>query len=418
MSTTVRHVALALSLALIGVATLTPGEPSLSQLPALCLLCGEAGLTDFILNVVLFLPLGVAMRASGYQWSTTFLAVVLTTLAVESGQLFVISGRDASAGDIVANTIGGTLGSALFPALVTAARPSPALAKVLTRGALASWLIVLAATLFLWATAPSDRRYVTTTHPPRPDTKAFRGFICEILAGGASVAEGSVVGDQSRANDDASFSDLAVEVVPTSAQPDRAALVALMTGAGTPELELWLYGREPYFAVRTRAGLLRLRELMVGAGAPIGEGAPEHQCSDVDRRARIEGRRERNALILSAVEGGEVHVAAISRTVTSGWRFLYPFRPPSTPWISGLLAGLWIGAFCLPIGYWLAFRRDPLLSSFEIGFAMVAALAFLPSVTDAVTTPWNDWLAVIFSALLGWLLGQLLRRGERLPRAA
>src|SRR5688572_20858857 len=75
-----------------------------------CLLCGERGLADFISNVVLFGPFGAALALRGATLRQGVTAGILFTGGIELMQLELIPGRDATIGDIVANTIGSAVG--------------------------------------------------------------------------------------------------------------------------------------------------------------------------------------------------------------------------------------------------------------------------------------------------------------------
>ena len=82
--------------------------------PVLCVLCGERGLADFLLNIGLYVPLGLALGALGWGWLKTIISCGLLSLGIEVLQIFVIAGRDASFGDLVSNTLGAGIGRALW----------------------------------------------------------------------------------------------------------------------------------------------------------------------------------------------------------------------------------------------------------------------------------------------------------------
>src|SRR4030095_14675064 len=64
-----RYVAMAAA-ALIVAATLTP-RPSQAEFVALtppwCLICGDLGTVDMLLNLALFVPLGIGLRMAGWR---------------------------------------------------------------------------------------------------------------------------------------------------------------------------------------------------------------------------------------------------------------------------------------------------------------------------------------------------------------
>jgi hypothetical protein len=118
---------------------------------SLCILCTAGTVPDFLENILLFLPLGVALAFRCHRLWPSILFGGLLSLAIEITQ-FVIPGRDPSLQDIVCNTFGTLIGfgiahSFLEPSLARVLgrfrqiweqckRPNPTLAKVLACGAL------------------------------------------------------------------------------------------------------------------------------------------------------------------------------------------------------------------------------------------------------------------------------------------
>ena len=104
------------ALALIAVATLTPQDGrGISQLAHWCWQCGALWLADGASNVLLFLPLGVALAARGWRVPAVAAAGCAVTGLVETLQwVGVPPGRLASRGDLVANVLGTLLGAGLW----------------------------------------------------------------------------------------------------------------------------------------------------------------------------------------------------------------------------------------------------------------------------------------------------------------
>src|SRR2546423_11761821 len=86
------------SLALIAFATLLPEEGN--PVPSLCIICGTFGGVDAILNVLLFVPLGVGLALVGVRWRHAFLTVALLSMAIETAQLVAIPARTQTTGKI------------------------------------------------------------------------------------------------------------------------------------------------------------------------------------------------------------------------------------------------------------------------------------------------------------------------------
>lgn len=108
--------------------TLTPISGPAETIPIRCLICGSYGTADFILNVLMFSPLGYLVARSVKNVPVSLVAVVATTMAIELLQILV-PGRYPTLGDVAANTLGGWLG--IWTVHVLAHRS----AKVSLRGA-------------------------------------------------------------------------------------------------------------------------------------------------------------------------------------------------------------------------------------------------------------------------------------------
>ncbi|MGH7318994.1 MAG: VanZ family protein, partial [Candidatus Rokuibacteriota bacterium] len=101
----------ALAMAVILIGTLWPMTPRGEPVPFFCLLCGEHGLADWILNVALFVPLGVGLVIAGLRPATAVGIGLATTIGVEALQVNVVAGRDTSLSDILSNTLGTLVGA-------------------------------------------------------------------------------------------------------------------------------------------------------------------------------------------------------------------------------------------------------------------------------------------------------------------
>lgn len=161
-----------LALAVIAWLTLRPAPQAIGiadLTPWWCISCGDAGSADLFQNVLLFLPLGLAWRRAGAAGGPTLLVSLAITLTIEVTQAFTLPGRDAALGDLLANTIGGWLGWALWPLLTRIGRPTPRLADRLAGVALAAFTIQ--SLLAAWLLVPDLRRpgpWRVVTTPPRP----------------------------------------------------------------------------------------------------------------------------------------------------------------------------------------------------------------------------------------------------------
>src|ERR1051325_7402966 len=131
---------IAASLGAIGLATLTP-QPSGATLPHYCLICGSFGTVDAILNVLLFVPLGVGLAGFRVRARNALLFVAALSVAIELTQL-AIAGRDSTIGDVVFNTLGGALGFAIAARFHNLIAPGQRTAARLTFAAASLWIVL------------------------------------------------------------------------------------------------------------------------------------------------------------------------------------------------------------------------------------------------------------------------------------
>src|ERR1700716_4152161 len=96
------------SAVVIAFATLLP-EPPGPVVSHFCLVCGSFGTVDAMLNIVLFVPLGIGLGLTGVPGKRALLAICALSALIETAQFFVMSGRDSTLGDVLTNTAGGAL---------------------------------------------------------------------------------------------------------------------------------------------------------------------------------------------------------------------------------------------------------------------------------------------------------------------
>src|SRR5688572_27824066 len=101
-----------LAVGAIAVLTLRPGPAYVPSLPPGCIICGEYGAADAILNVLLFVPLGLGLGLMGMRSGRALLAGMVLSLLIETWQI-ILPGRDASLGDLITNSTGALLGAVL-----------------------------------------------------------------------------------------------------------------------------------------------------------------------------------------------------------------------------------------------------------------------------------------------------------------
>ena len=180
----------AVGAAFIGLLTLAPnpGQTAYSDItPLLCLVCGPYGGADVLLNILLFMPLGMGLRLVGWSWARAVGVAASLSFGVEFLQYTVVSGRDASLSDLLTNTLGAMLGAGIAPHLGTLLVPDARSARRLVVVGLAAWLVVLAVSaigMMPWLPAGAIRNDCTRS-ADKPDV--FTGTVQSVSLNGVAL---------------------------------------------------------------------------------------------------------------------------------------------------------------------------------------------------------------------------------------
>jgi len=162
--------------------TLTPAPHAIGLVdltPWWCIACGEAGTADLLQNLLLFLPIGLGLRAIRWPLPRTAAVALLLTLGIELTQAALLPGRDAALGDLLANTIGAITGWLLLPSLKSLARPTITTGPRIASATLALFGVQLASSALLLRPTPGTTPWLVETAPPRPDGTRFQGQVLE-----------------------------------------------------------------------------------------------------------------------------------------------------------------------------------------------------------------------------------------------
>ncbi|MDQ3698084.1 MAG: VanZ family protein [Gemmatimonadota bacterium] len=348
-------VLVALVLGAISLATLgsRPGEPP--EPDPWCFVCGALNGIDFILNIALFIPLGIALRVAGATRRRSLLVIVGTTLAIEVLQLG-IPGRVTSSGDLAANSLGGAIGVALGEWWRTVLIPAGPLARRMTLVAAAGWLSALGLTLWLFEPAFPDARYWGQIAPELGQFDHFRGRVLGAYVGDIPIPSHEM--PDSRAVRDLLSRE--GTVVQASIISERltirvAPIVSMFDGRQREIFVLGQEGANLMFRIRRRAVALGLNPPSISMWGVL--------------HPRPEGRAPGDTLVVSAWhEGYRMHLAAdlpdrrIERTLllrpTWGWALIFPFERTSVP--SGrVFTMVWVAFLVFPLGYYAALAMQP-----------------------------------------------------------
>ena len=295
------------SLACIAVITLTPASET-ARLPFWCFECGTRPGIDVLLNILMFVPLGIGAGLLRVRPGRAVVAIVCATAAIELLQYAVVPGRFASARDIVANTVGGLVAWRLARSWRSVIAP-PSHAYALGLAAAATWI---ATQLFTaWA--------LGVVSPPAPwwaqirlrdlgFPAVFDGIVVRSSIGAIPIRYSDQLNDPEPVR--RQFSDGApITVVVTRAERTQGAAPILLLATDDRLSEIAAIGQsgtDAFFRVRTRAAVVGLRNpaLRLADGFPAGSSTDTIMVTGqrVDGRYQLttEHRGHRRSRVLGA----------------------------------------------------------------------------------------------------------------------
>ena len=345
-----------LGAAIIAVATLTPSGDD--QIPAqFCLVCGELGGVDVVLNILLYLPLGFGLGLWGARRWAAAIGMCAASIVIELLQLSVIPGRDGSIGDVVTNALGGLIGlllAAHIERLVAPKRGAALLAVVSSAG----WFILQAVVGFAMRPAPTVSRYYGQYARPLGREAAFPGRVLSASFGSQRIPDWRFPHEPmhdliartggGRLDVTATSGGAVPRFAPILRVMDEEHAEIIMIGATGSDLVYRL--RAGSAAIRVRPMAFRLRDVFA---RPIGSGARQADTT------RLQAVYATDVLRLSAASSGAMRSRTLRISAADGWRLLAPWDTYYDGTRSDELRGaLWLMALLLPAGYWTEWFRS------------------------------------------------------------
>jgi hypothetical protein len=346
-----------------------------------CVLCGEAGIADFLLNILLFAPLGLAAAALRSPRWRALLAAIALTVTIETIQRFVLVGRVGAIGDVLANTGGAVLGWLLYPGLLRFGAPTRSFGR---RGS----AVVFCLTSAIWFATGLGLHPATSMEAPWigqlqhrwPGQEPFPGTIDTAQINGVAFPNDPFdaplpLGDSVR---------LHVALTRTMPLPVHGtSIVQLVDRIGRHQISLSGSGADIVAEIQVRASHWGLHtpewEFPGAMAVPIG----------VRWSVDAEWTGERVSLTTSASGGADPVVRVHPLSVALGWVFIHPFvRIVSSN--GRFWSYLWLAWWFGVLG-WLAGA----VGWRTLGFAAAAQIAVLVLAATVTATPWHaDELAV------------------------
>jgi len=407
----------------IAYETLLPGDEVAAQNPQWCLVCGYVGGVSFLLNVILFIPLGFGIRLAGTARSRTIATGFLTSLAIELLQFRIIPGRESGVSDLLSNSLGCLVGSALADVWRTWLVPEPPTARMLARAGGLAWLGVISATA--WALQPSSPAAPLRAYwsPELMNFVPFHGHLLSASLSGVNAGDGEVPhSDSLRREQLAGRSMLRLAMIADRKTNGMAPVFGVWdeywVGQPTMGVLLSQEGTSLTLWLRMRSSDLRLRNVILRLNDVLTPSPSSAVASGHDDTVYVLGGRADGHLSLSATVGTRRVSTTLPLRPTLGWNLLMPFDYPMGR-NATFLTALWVAGLLMPIGFWSArgsvlhasdlprppgWRARPgLLAVLTLVIMMLVGLLFIPLVFRLPIAPASDWLAAIAGVLIGWI---------------
>lgn len=376
--------ALVVYLLVILAVTLRPAEGETDGV-SLCIWCGERALADGVLNLLLFLPLGVAAAAAGLRRPAAM--ALLLSFTIECLQL-VIPGRDTSLRDLLSNATGAAVGVFLWQSRRRVLNPHERVRRKLFVIAAASAAVALHAPAFLLQPAPPEEAYYASWTPSLTRLHAYPGTVIGAAAGPLDLVPGPV----DRARLIGALQEKKPLVIRMAADAAPAGLAPILRVVDLAGEEVLLVAADQHrFLMRSRT-----RATQLGLDSPFMEWRSLHPTSASMIHLTITpSRRGRTC---ADVEGDS---ACWTIRPAKGWRLLIsPLRVPGP--LEPVLGLAWVAGLLLPAGVWLRPRAH------DAWALLLPASSLLPLWGSAgAAALWPELLGAAAALATGhWLAGR------------
>jgi hypothetical protein len=406
------------SAATIAFATITPGVGTPPPFNPLCLACGELGAVDVVLNVLVFVPLGVGLALGGARPLRAIGGMFAVSLTIELLQLFLIPGRDPTIRDVLMNSTGGAIGFAIGAHIDSLVQPRGRLGVKLLIAWSVLWLAVQSVAAYALVPALTRSRYYGQIAADLGETLSpFPGEVLKPAVGSIGIPDRELPDDGVRALLLRPQGSLIQATVIPRACPAKTAGIVRIADAGMREIVLLAQDdADLLFGVRTAAEVLRLRPVRYRLNQVFGPGS---NCVVAGDTILIQARYTPKAVLMRTVARGRITEETIAPSLSQGWRLFLPVQTYIDPGIQGAaLTAVWLFILMLPAGYWgwFAARSIKLGSARSNATAvvfvlMVLAIAFvaMPGLFGVPPVRAWEWLAAIGGAAAGATGAMLVR---------
>lgn len=381
-----------------------------------CIRCGGSlDPVELVLNVLLFVPLGLALRASRVRTTVAIATIVATTVSIELLQYAVIVGRDGSIRDCLTNTIGGLAGFVVQPHAGVSWRADHRRSGPLAWAGAVFWIAHAAMASFLFRPAPHRRpvpdvgfrgAFFAQIAPQLGQFDDFGGTVQSARIDSVLVSSGPFPADLQSTVPGAR--SIAMAAVVAAGSPTRHVAPILNVADGQTH-EIAILGQQRtslVFQARVRAQDVGFYApaVVLDEVFPIGEGAT----------AEVAGTRRGYVLHVRTTQAsGGTRDATLTLSPSLGWALWWPGDFPSSVALAWLTA-LWLFLPVALIGFWSAERGPAKAAWIAPPFvAAIAAQAIVPlAIGPNVVVPSHLGIALV-GGVVGLTLGRLRSARQR-----
>lgn len=274
-------------------------------------MCGDRALADAIVNVLLFLPLGVALGVARAKRTARWLVPLTLSIGIEVAQV-VIPGRFSTLSDIVTNTLGGVLGTGFAAAWRWWLLPAAATRRLWLGSGLAAATVALTAVLLRPRSGPEANfaHFV----PRFENLERWQGELRTVRIAGSSVSPGWLGDTSTLVRALAGGAALTLELVPSGTSHGLAPVFALTDPQRGINAEVLALGDAFLWRQRDNAAALRL-ESAATRFERLGSALPP----DVAVGLTITREAQRRCLVIQGQDPRCVSFPGIG----AAWRLLY-----------------------------------------------------------------------------------------------
>jgi len=394
-----------LSACIIALLTLTPA-PRGTEINGFCIVCGAAGGTDAVLNVLLFVPLGVGLALDELKPGVAIAAMCLASIGIELLQLNVIPNRDATISDVVMNSAGGMIGFVIGRRFDRLAWPDARLASRLALVWAVAWLALQILSAVAYVPAPPRTRFygqiARDNSVPR-----FDGIVVHPTLDGRPIHDWALDDSEilRRALRRAEGAVFEATVVAHACSHGVAPIVRIAAVGDAAVVNVSQVGPDFAYGIRTVAEVLKLRRM-------------RFRLANVFRAACAQPVVFDTVVLRAAYARSSAQLAARTRSgarrlvcrprLSQGWRLVMPTQTYAdcSP-LDALLGAAWMALLLLPGAYWIARARaggrdHAAMTPIAAGtLVLVAGVVLVPMLLRLPPTPWQDWLGMVCGAIGG-----------------